>query len=172
MRCLLAIEAILVAWALAGVGLGAESSDVPTSLVKEEIVGVALRPDGVTPIGDLPVRLWSVDRQEMIYRTRTKPDGSFRIPTLRSEHYYIFVGRVRVNLKMIAADDEAEWHQYHDLIVILPNRILVSASPLVSDLIIALPTRILVGASPSVSDVIIAPLIVPVVPRPPSVVSP
>jgi len=153
MRCLLAVETILVAGTLAGVGWGAEPADVPTPVVREEIVGVALRPDGVTPIGDLPVRLWSVDRQEMIYRTRTKPDGTFRIPRLRSEHYYAFVGRVRVNLKMIAPDDEGEWHQNHDLIVVLPTRILVSASPLVSDLMIA-------------------PLLMNAIPKKPRIVSP
>jgi len=134
MRCRLAIETLLVAGTLAGVGWATEPADIPTPVVREEIVGVALRPDGITPIGDLPVRLWSVDRQEMIYRIRTKPDGTFRIPALRSEHYYLFVGRVRVNLKMIAPDDEAEWHQYHDLVVVLPNRVLVNASPLVSEL--------------------------------------
>jgi len=106
--------------------LGAEAAGVDTDLPREEMVGVALFPDGVTPIENLPVRVWSVDKQKMVYRTRTDADGLFRVPVIRVGRYYLFVGRARVNINVLLSNEMAG-SQNNDIVVILPYRMMVSS---------------------------------------------
>jgi len=117
-----------VLWLTCGLCYGAGDADKPTEVIRDEMVGVALYTDGVTPVSDLPVRVWSVDKQRMLYRSKTNTEGVFRIPVLRAGLCYLFVGTVRMNLSILAAS-ESEWHQSNDIVVILTRRMLVGATP-------------------------------------------
>ena len=105
-------------------------------IVTDEIVGVALYPDGITPIRDLPVRVWSVDGQKMIYRTRTDEDGVFQIPWLNEGRCYVFIGRVKVDLRVLTADVNTV-HQHHDIVAVVPRGMLVSSRPHLMDVVMA-----------------------------------
>ena len=115
-------------------GLAKDASDQPTEVPRDEIAGVVYYPDGVTPISGLPIRVWSVDKEKILYRSQTDQEGVFHVPATRSGRCYLFVGRIRVNLQVMATD-ESEWHQRHDLVVILPHRMRASAIPFVPPII-------------------------------------
>ena len=113
-----------------------DQGDAQMEIVSDDIVGVALYPDGETPVKDLPVRVWSIDRQRMIYRTSTDEDGVFEVPEIRLGRCCIFVGRVRVDLRVVRAG-RTDLHQRHDIVVVVPHGMLVSAAPRIMDILIA-----------------------------------
>lgn len=119
----------------------------------DRILGVVLYPDGVTPVGDLPIRIWSVARNKMIYRTATAADGSFSIPALEDGDCYVFVGRLRIDMKVLKARADALW-QANDMVIVLPRGLIVSSS-----------------VTPKLFDVMLVPLVVRP-PQSPKVVSP
>ena len=116
--------------------LGAELAEVGTDMPREELAGVAMFPDGVTPIGNLPVRVWSVDKQKMVYRTRTDADGLFHVPIIRVGRYYLFVGRAKININVLLSSGMA-LSQNNDIVVVLPYRMMVSSMPLVEPVLFA-----------------------------------
>ena len=146
-----------VLWLACGLCYGAGDVDKSTEVARDEMVGAVFYPDGVTPASDLPVRVWSVEKQRMLYRSKTNAEGVFRIPVLRVGQCYVFVGLVRVNLSVLSAN-ESEWHQSNDMVIILTHRMLV-------------------GARPSVQPYLLIPMLIPSVPflvnpKKPRVVSP
>ena len=113
-----------------------DQGDAQMEIVSDDIAGVALYPDGETPVRDLPVRIWSIDRQRMIYRTSTDNDGVFEVPAMRVGRCYIFVGRVKVDIQVVRAG-RTDLHQRHDIVVVVPHGMLVSAAPQIMDVLIA-----------------------------------
>ena len=104
--------------------------------MEEDIVGLALYPDGQTPVVDMPVRVWSVDKKQMIFRSRTDNHGNFRIPRLEPGQNYLFVGRVRVNLKIFTAES-GDTHQYHDIVMVVTRGMVIPAKPNVMEVLLA-----------------------------------
>lgn len=133
MRFVLIIGFILT---LSVSGVYAQDADVQVELLEEDIVGLALYPDGETPVVDMPVRVWSVDKKEMIFRSRTDENGNFRIPTLEAGKNYLFVGRVRVNLKIFKGDVN-DSHQYHDIVMVVSRGMVVPAKPNIMEILMA-----------------------------------
>jgi hypothetical protein len=119
-----------------GVDLGLGATEPHMEILPEEIVGVALFPDGETPIVDLPVRVWDIDENRMIYRDRTDEDGVFRIPEIGAERCYIFVGRVKIDLRVMMEDEDALW-QHHDIVVVMPKKMLMVRQIRLLDVLIA-----------------------------------
>ncbi len=147
---------VLLVLAVCSTGAMAQDAEVQVELLEEAIVGLALYPDGETPVVDMPVRVWSVDKREMVYRSRTDGNGNFRIPQLESGQNYLFVGRVRINLKIFKGDANAA-HQYHDIIMVVSRGMVIPATPS--------------AAYAAIMDVIMAPIIINL-PKDPPVVSP
>jgi hypothetical protein len=137
MRKLAMLVGLLVA---CGGVLGQEPSLSTSHLevMPEEIVGVALFPDG-RPVVDLPVKVWSAERRRIVQRTRTDTDGVFRVKQLDAGISYIFVGRVKVNLTTLKGDKAAIW-QHHDLVIVMPHRLLITRAPQLTDLVISAPS--------------------------------
>jgi len=102
----------------------------------EDVVGAVLEPDGETPIVDLPIRVWSETRQRMVGRTRTDQSGSFRISLARAGKYQLLIGRVRVGIS-VQTTERGAIHQHHDVVVVLPEKLILVASPQVGDLLLA-----------------------------------
>lgn len=127
---------ILMVFAVSVVNTRGQSADVQVELLEEDIVGLAVYPDGETPAEDVPVRVWSVDRKEMIYRSRTDENGNFRIPRLESGQNYLFVGRVRINLKIFKPEAGAA-HQYHDIVMVVSRGMVVPAKPNIMEIMLA-----------------------------------
>jgi hypothetical protein len=126
-------------------------------IVPEEIVGIALYPDGITPVAELPIRLWSEARQRVIFRTQTAADGTFRVPRTAAGPCFLFVGRVKMNLRMLPPSAGGTYQQ-HDIIIVVPRSLVVGQG---------LPQAgIIMG-----TDVLIAPFLFKP-PRKPPVVSP
>ncbi|OVE75616.1 hypothetical protein BVX97_04320 [bacterium E08(2017)] len=116
--------------------LFAQDNAVHVELAEHEIVGLALYPDGETPVVDLPVRVWSVDKKEMVFRSRTDKTGAFRVPRVESGENYLFIGRVRINLKMIKPDAGGV-HQYHDIIMVVDRGMVLPARPNLMEVLVA-----------------------------------
>ena len=138
-------------------------------IVPEEIVGIALYPDGETPVAELPIRVWSQERRRIILRTRTAEDGTFRVPRTAVGPCFLFVGRVKMNLQMLPTGGDGT-NQHHDIVVVVPRSLIVGQS---------LPTAgVITGSSaagalmtPYAADILIAPSVIKP-PPPEPVVSP
>jgi hypothetical protein len=139
---------------LAGAQTAGSLADL--ELVPQDIVGVTLYPDGQTPIIDLPVRVWSVDKDKIIYRTRTDKDGAFKIPGLTTGRCFVFVGRVKVDMRVLAGRKELVAQQAN-WIVIMPRGLLVSKTPEIYDLLMLTPTLTLPLGKPSSSSPVSTP---------------
>jgi hypothetical protein len=90
-------------------------------LASESIVGAVLYPDGVTPVPDLAVHVWSEAKQRFVYRTRTNNDGAFEIPWMREGRSFIIVGTVKVDLQVMAPETGTTG-QRHDIIIVVPRK--------------------------------------------------
>lgn len=101
-------------------------------LVANEVVGAVFFADGETPVASFPVRLWSVDQERFLYRTRTNAQGEYRVPRLRAGRTYLMVGRVKIDLQVLA-EEPGTLMQRHDIIVILPRRTLLTAKQVLYD---------------------------------------
>lgn len=130
------IVVVLCTWLLCGayVDYGFASSDAPSGgphmrLPSDSFVGVVLYPDGSTPVPDLDVHVWSVEKERFVYRTRTNSDGGFEVPWIREGRAYIMVGSVKVDLQVIAPV-VGESGQQHDIVVVVPRKMIIgSAGP-------------------------------------------
>lgn len=113
-----------------------QDGGVQVELLEQEITGLALYPDGQTPVADMPVRVWNVDAKKIIFRGRTGRNGSFSIPRLEAGNNYLFVGRVRVNLRIFKPAPDTI-HQSHDIIMVVSRGMVVPAKPNVMEVIMA-----------------------------------
>lgn len=127
---------LLMAFLFASPAFPAGTPEIHMEIITEEIVGVALYSDGQTPIVDLPVRVWDSDSRTIVYRTRTDRDGIFRIPKIGAGNCYVFVGRARINLTLLAMHGDL-LVQRHDIVVVMPRGMLIPASSRMMDLLIA-----------------------------------
>ena len=142
--------------ALAGAALAEAPADgFPVEWAAREITGVVVFSDGETPVRDLPVKIWSLDRKKMIYRSRTDQDGGFRVPRVTDERCYLFVGQVKINMRFLSGPQGAPV-QDHDVVVALSRPYVTASAP---------------TASPQLLNVLIAPALMRP-PDAPSVVSP
>jgi hypothetical protein len=96
-------------------------------LMPQEILGVVLYADGETPVAKFPVRVWSADRRRYMFRTRTDSEGVFRIPSLGTGRAYVLVGRLKIDLEVIARE-AGGLLQHHDIVVVLPRRMVFSGT--------------------------------------------
>ncbi|MCK5850833.1 MAG: hypothetical protein KAH23_07950 [Kiritimatiellae bacterium] len=114
----------------------AEDLEPHMSLTPEEIVGVALFPDGETPVVNLPVRMWDMAAKKFVYRTRTNKHGVFNVPQLGKGLRSLFVGRVKIDLCVLKRETSGA-PQHHDIVVVIPRKMIVSSHPGLLDVIIA-----------------------------------
>jgi len=108
--------------------LSAAEPETRIIVEQEDIVGIVVRPDGETPVPKMPVRVWNAETQKLTLKTRTDANGVFYIPKQKAGDSLIFVGRVKIDLRMLARE-EAELGQNHDIVVVLPHRLLVATLP-------------------------------------------
>jgi hypothetical protein len=111
---------------VASPGVRAENGEPHAELLPNDIAGVVLGPDGETPIEDLPVRVWSVDRRRYLYRTKTDKDGMFDIPRMRTGRCYLLVGGVKIDLRILSRR-AGSLMQHHDIVIALPRRMVVAS---------------------------------------------
>ena len=114
----------------------AQDSEAHMSLSPEKIVGVALFPDGETPVANLPVRMWDMAAKKFIYRTRTNKHGVFNVPRLGNGLHSLFVGRVKIDLCVLSKGVSGA-AQHHDVVVVIPRKMVVSSHPGILDIVIA-----------------------------------
>ncbi|MBA4386572.1 MAG: hypothetical protein C0404_01245 [Verrucomicrobia bacterium] len=131
----------------------AETASPQVETTPARTYGVVLYPDGVTPVSDLPIRVWSVERRKMVYRTTTAVDGSFSLPELSAGRCQVFVGRLKIDMQVFRPTAESLW-QRNDMVIVLPRSMILMPS---------------VGGK--IYDVMLAPLILRP-PESPKVVSP
>jgi len=108
--------------------LSAAEPETHMVVEQEEIVGIVVRPDGETPIEKMPVRVWSVESQKITHRTRTDVNGIFHIPRQKVGQALIFVGRVKIDLRILIKDANMVG-QHHDIVVVMPHRMLIASLP-------------------------------------------
>jgi hypothetical protein len=113
------IACLAFAFVCSGAGFGPHMELIP-----EQIVGVVLFPDGHTPAANLPVRVWDVDREKTIYRTQTDDDGVFEIPELKPGRMQIFIGRMKVDIRILDKAVNAV-HQRHDIVLVVGRRAIL-----------------------------------------------
>jgi hypothetical protein len=122
---------------------------------KATIRGVVLMQDGQTPVDGLRVRVWNAQTEEIVFRSVTNDDGLFEVPDFTdSGSYYVTVGPVKVDLRVLAARGPAP--QHNGFVMVLPK-----SSPVVQTLT---PPTLTSFAAPA--------LAAPVLPDSPQVVSP
>jgi hypothetical protein len=132
------LKAILTAAAfllIGGWGMDAAQFKAHVELLPYDIVGVALYPDGETPAEGLPIRVWDLERRKFIFRSETDAEGVFRVPRLETGKCHLFVGQVKVNLQMLARTEIAML-QHHDIVVVLPRRMVIAQRPEIQDLVL------------------------------------
>jgi hypothetical protein len=168
----------LLALLLMRVPAGGDS--VHMNLVNENIVGVVLHADGITPVAGLPIRVWNESTKKMVCRTKTDRDGIFAIPdNLTKGSTFIYIGRLKVNVQMYAVE-EGSIHQHHDIVVVLPRVMLMPSMPVVETVILPgtalevflVPALQAVADESPSRDIFFPPVPPPVPPPPPPVVSP
>lgn len=128
---------------------GRGETPIEIELLPEDIVGVVLRPDGKTPIAELPVRVWNTEKNKTIYRTKTDKDGIFRLPALKASRNIVFVGRVKIDMRILSARKDALM-QRHDWVIVMPRGLLMSRMPEMADIIMGIP--VLLQPSPPSSS--------------------
>jgi hypothetical protein len=99
----------------------AQAATPDISVLPALVRGVVIRPDGETPVKDMPVRLWNADTDEVVYKTRTDGDGVFEVPSLREGNQYITVGPVRIEMRVLTARGGVT-PQTHGVVVVVPKR--------------------------------------------------
>ena len=88
---------------------------------KAKIRGVVLMQDGETPVDGLRVRVWNAQTEEIVYRSTTDEDGLFEVPDFTdSGDYYVTVGPVKVDLRVLAARGPVP--QHNGFVMVLPKR--------------------------------------------------
>jgi len=112
---------------------GTGGGGVNIELIAENIVGNVIYQDGVTPVADLPVRIWSKDKQKMVFRTRTDKSGVFKLPRQSQGESYIFVGQVKIDMKILSQGGNM-LVQNHDLVVVLSRPFTIDMTPRMSDM--------------------------------------
>jgi hypothetical protein len=105
-------------------------------LVSKNIVGVVLFPDGETPVESLPIRVWDIDNRKMVHKSKTDADGVFRIPQTDVQRCYIFVGKVKIDTRMLAKNT-GTLQQTHNIVVVLSRPMLIAGHSKIFDVIIA-----------------------------------
>jgi len=145
-RLFIALPVLMAFIALSGIMAAVLQSDL--ELFPSDIVGVTLCPDGQTPVADLPVRVWSVDKDKMIYKTQTDKDGGFRIPSLSAGRCFIFVGRVKVDINVLRNQQNA-LTQHADWVVVMPRSLLLTKTPEIYDLLMTTPALLIPQERPS-----------------------
>ena len=93
-------------------------------IAAKDIEGTVVYQDGETPVENLPIRIWSVDKEKMIYRSKTDLNGVFKVPKMQEGKNLIFIGRLKIDMKIFSAQSEASM-QNHDVIVALPRLYIV-----------------------------------------------
>lgn len=133
----------LLLWVLAGClcmkgqsGWG-EGYTPQVQVLPDEIVGVVVYPDGITPVVELPIRVWNLEKNRMVYRTETNDEGQFRIPAVvKGGQCYLFVGKLRIDLEIMRRN-EALASQRHDLVIVVPRWMTVTTGIRVYDVLLA-----------------------------------
>jgi hypothetical protein len=118
-------------------------------VLPDEIVGVVVYPDGETPVIDLPVRVWSLEKNRMLYRTKTDDEGAFRVPSsISGGKCYLFVGKLSIDLEILHPSKDVV-SQRHDLIIVEPRWMTVTTGARLFDVLLA-PVLMQVPDSPRV----------------------
>lgn len=129
------LAAIVVSPAVAWAAMQGTQGGDSIEIVPQSIAGVVYYSDGETPAYRIPVRIWNVDRQKMVYKTETDRDGIFQIPRIGVGRSLVFVGGVKIDLQVLIPED-AGMAQHHDIVVVIPRRILLGHKPELTDIII------------------------------------
>jgi hypothetical protein len=124
---------IACAQMLSGQGSGTGGSGINIEFLEETIIGNVVYQDGITPVADLPVRVWSKDQKKMVFRTRTDKDGVFKLPRQQSGESFIFVGQVKIDMKTLTQGGDM-LVQNHDLIVVLSRPFTIDMTPKFTDI--------------------------------------
>lgn len=115
-------------------------------IASKDIEGTVVYQDGETPVENLPIRIWSVEKEKMIYRSKTDLNGVFKIPKMLAGKNYIYIGRLKIDMKIFSAKSEA-FMQNHDIIVALPRLYVVEMGQGVESAVI--PTILTAPAIPT-----------------------
>lgn len=91
---------------------------ITVPLSQEKIFGNVFHKDGVTPMVELPIKVWDIKNNKVLYRTRTDTNGMFTIPAINKNDCQIFIGRLKINIVTLG---EIANSQNHDIIVVLPD---------------------------------------------------
>lgn len=132
-RSILWGAAVLLALALMparGAGLSPHMELIP-----EEVNGVVLFPDGQTPVADLPIRVWDADQEKILFRTSTDRDGIFKLPEVPTGRLFIYVGRMRIEVRVLDRAINAA-HQRHDLIIVISRQMVYGQVPVMEDVML------------------------------------
>jgi hypothetical protein len=140
-----AMKTLIAAVALAGLlAAQAQAQGEPDMLMPKAMIrGVVLLQDGESPVSDLRVRVWDAKTEEIAFKTTTNDDGLFEVPDFTdSGDYYVTVGPVKVDLRVLAARGPAP--QHNGFVMVMPKRM-----PLVQTLV---PSSLSAAAAPALTQ--------------------
>jgi hypothetical protein len=110
--------------------------------VSDKITGLVLYSDGKTPVKNAQIRVWDVQKDEYIHKTRTDEFGAYELPKLELGEYRVSFDQVQLELQIVE-QSHATVQYPHNIIVIIP-RALVFPNVLPLQAFI-LPTGMILG---------------------------
>lgn len=103
-----------------GVIASIQSAPIYSQVVSAKVSGFVFYSDGQTAAGDVPVRVWDIDKREFVFQTRTDPNGFYELPKLDPGKYFVSFDWMK--LELIVTENSTEMlQQPHDVIVIIPR---------------------------------------------------
>jgi len=133
--------AVLVAYTIGVLLMPAVIASIQTSPIYSEVVsakvtGFVFYADGQTPAGDVPVRVWDIDKREFVFQTRTDPNGFYELPKLDPGKYYVTFDWVKIEL-VVTENSATMLQQPHDVIVIIPRGLAFMSITQINSILIA-----------------------------------
>ena len=133
--------ALLVAYVIGVFLMPAVIASIQTSPIYSEVVsarvtGFVFYADGQTPAGDVPVRVWDIDKREFVFQTRTDPNGFYELPKLEPGKYYVTFDWVKLEL-VVTENSATMLQQPHDVIVIIPRGLAFMSITQINSILIA-----------------------------------
>ena len=133
--------AVLVAYSIGVLLMPAVIASIQTSPIYSEVVsakvtGFVFYADGQTPAGDVPVRVWDIDKREFVFQTRTDPNGFYELPKLDPGKYYVTFDWVKIEL-VVTENSATMLQQPHDVIVIIPRGLAFMSITQINSILIA-----------------------------------
>ena len=103
-----------------GVIASIQTSPLYSQVVSSKVSGFVFYADGKTPAGDIPVRVWDIDKREFVFQTRTDPNGFYELPKLDPGKYFVTFDWMKLEL-VVTENSSTMLQQPHDVIVIIPR---------------------------------------------------